>query len=84
PVLDLLCQHAPRWRDVYFWVANGSIPLSIGVKGNVPHLEKLSLPRGRVESMDVFEVAPRLTRLEFLGRAGANIPKLPWGQLQSF
>ncbi|KAJ7146881.1 hypothetical protein C8R44DRAFT_973482 [Mycena epipterygia] len=84
-VLELLSRHAMRWRRVYFW--NG-LPSHISIsaaKGNLPLLEKLELSNQNDAwtELNVFEVAPQLTKVLFTGWAG-KIPAFPWEQLQHF
>ncbi|KAF7333002.1 hypothetical protein MVEN_02406500 [Mycena venus] len=82
PALDLLCQHARRWRDVYFWADRNSGQYLAGAKGNLSTLNTLCLSA----NLDVFEVAPALTTVFFSGQS-ENIQrtiKLPWSQIRAF
>ncbi|KAJ7314298.1 hypothetical protein DFH08DRAFT_1042055 [Mycena albidolilacea] len=82
PVLRLLSQHAPRWRDVHFRY-NFEQPNSLAAAmGNLDCLEKLHLP-GHWAGPEIFQVSPRLTELVLEGRI-AKIPLLPWAQLQKY
>jgi hypothetical protein len=83
--LELLAQHSQRWRDVYFVVAEECMGFLSQARGNLPALENLDITAEEhwTEALDVFAVAPRLTKVKFTGSPG-SVPNLPWTQLQSF
>ncbi|KAJ7443401.1 hypothetical protein B0H11DRAFT_2344997 [Mycena galericulata] len=83
-VLELLSQHARRWREARFWIGSDSIQYLTAAKGNLPTLETLTINGNKLSAMDVFEAAPRLKTVTFQGRLTDIVPKLPWGQLQTF
>ncbi|KAF7362607.1 F-box domain-containing protein [Mycena venus] len=86
-VLELLIKHAHRWRDIHLWInLERERDILAVAKGNLPLLENLhvdySLGPGAAD-LDIFEVAPRLTKVMFRGDV-SGIPILPWPQLKSF
>ncbi|KAJ7146993.1 hypothetical protein C8R44DRAFT_864690 [Mycena epipterygia] len=85
PVLELLAQHCKRWRRVFFWNDLPSLKALAAVKGNLPLLEDLSInnQNNQWTETGIFAVAPRLTKVLFVGQAG-QIPTLPWGQIRGF
>lgn len=84
-VLELLSQHALRWRKIHFWNGLPSHHSISAAKGNLPLLERLEMSNQNDAwtEFGVFEAAPRLTEVLFTGWAG-KIPRLPWEQLGRF
>ncbi|KAJ7511394.1 hypothetical protein B0H11DRAFT_1954973 [Mycena galericulata] len=82
-VLKLLSQHSRRWREVHHRIGSGSTQYLTAAKGNLPALEILTISGNKLSAMDVFEAAPRLKTVTFKRRP-TDIPKFPWGQLQTF
>ncbi|KAJ7895382.1 hypothetical protein B0H13DRAFT_827426 [Mycena leptocephala] len=80
--VDLLSQHARRWQDVHFRADRDSASYLASAKGNLHLLKRVHFSTNW-EEMDVFEVAPALTKVSFCGRA-ENIAKLPWSQIREF
>jgi hypothetical protein len=81
PGLELLVRHSARWRtlDVYWELP--TFDFLSPVKGSLPLLERLDIGGSDLDSLDVFESAPKLTHFgssEFFG----HLPKLPWAQLE--
>ncbi|KAJ6592858.1 hypothetical protein B0H19DRAFT_1365170 [Mycena capillaripes] len=76
--------HAPRWQEAHFWTGFVSFQSIHAACGNLPLLEKLEISQNDDWSdFDVFAVAPRLTNFTVTGW-GAQVPTVPWGQIQSF
>ncbi|KAJ7608028.1 hypothetical protein DFH06DRAFT_1486330 [Mycena polygramma] len=80
-ILELLCQHARRWKDCHFGVHHG-LQYLLGAKGNLPILKTLFYSP-HFEEFDIFEVAPALTDVIFMGRP-QDVGKLPWPQIRNF
>ncbi|KAJ7671265.1 hypothetical protein DFH06DRAFT_1293331 [Mycena polygramma] len=78
---ELLCQHAQRWKDGHFGIHRGLQYLA-SAKGNLPLLKTL-LYSPHIEVVDIFEVAPVLTEVLFVGQPEC-VGKLPWSQIQKF
>ncbi|KAF7323987.1 3-beta hydroxysteroid dehydrogenase isomerase family [Mycena kentingensis (nom. inval.)] len=80
--LQLLVQHAHAWSSVSIIIAHPSFFLDsylLPAKGKLYNLHSLELVGDIVtESLDVFEDAPKLTRVVF----SKNPPRLPWSQLR--
>jgi hypothetical protein len=83
-VWSLLTQHSQRWRDVHAQVDEEFLDLLSQVREHLPSLETLTTSVwDGIEAVDVFAIAPRLTKVKFAGPF-AFVPTLPWAQLQSF
>ncbi|KAJ7102822.1 hypothetical protein C8R44DRAFT_887554 [Mycena epipterygia] len=86
PGLELLAQHAERWREVHFWF-DSPPPLKFlsRAKGNLPLLECLHIIGNWTEECDIFEIAPRLeaVRIQASQATIAGPLKLPWNQLHT-
>ncbi|KAJ7648588.1 hypothetical protein DFH06DRAFT_1476106 [Mycena polygramma] len=91
-LLELLCHHSRRWKDVYMWLDPRAFGFLIDVRGNLPLLESLVLSSAvtdvaptdaHADPSDIFEVAPRLRKVWFPGWPG-RLPALPWAQLVTF
>ncbi|KAJ7026859.1 hypothetical protein C8F04DRAFT_1295926 [Mycena alexandri] len=66
--LDLLAQHAQRWRQVVVWSGFSIFQSILPARGNLPLLEKLEMTQnGDWMDCDVFETAPRLTTFTTTG-----------------
>ncbi|KAJ7659165.1 hypothetical protein DFH06DRAFT_1089929 [Mycena polygramma] len=81
-VMSLLIQHAPQWEDMYFYSDLASSKILVSAKGRLNRLEKLNICADW-SGVDIFEVAPRLTEVQFCGRV-ETVPDLPWAQITTF
>ncbi|KAJ7026858.1 hypothetical protein C8F04DRAFT_1123940 [Mycena alexandri] len=86
-VVDLLVEHSRRWRNVSLWFDFQFRNLA-GAKGNLPSLKALHIENTGDQSdlgevIDIFEVAPRLTRVTLCGPL-PSLPIIPWQQLRFF
>ncbi|KAK7013769.1 hypothetical protein R3P38DRAFT_3003916 [Favolaschia claudopus] len=79
-VVNLLCSHAHRWRNVYIWSDDGPPQYLSLPSGKLGQLRILHL-NVEWKSIDVFLEAPNLRELRFKGEVG-NLPRLPWSQIQ--
>ncbi|KAJ6535322.1 hypothetical protein DFH09DRAFT_1324939 [Mycena vulgaris] len=83
-LLELLSQHARRWKNVYFYIHPQYFTFLAGAKGNLPLLDQLCLasdvPSYLESPLDVFETAPRLNTVTIF-EWRSKLPNLPWGQL---
>ncbi|KAJ7121750.1 hypothetical protein C8R43DRAFT_1076621 [Mycena crocata] len=83
--LTLLAQYSQRWQHMYY----SGDPLALDhishIKGKLDILGSLSFATREEEVVaDLFQIAPRLTKV-FLDLEYAEFcPKLPWDQLHSF
>ncbi|KAK7013783.1 hypothetical protein R3P38DRAFT_3003941 [Favolaschia claudopus] len=82
-VVQLLCSHAHRWRDVYIWSDDGGPPQDLSLaSGKLGQLRTLDLDVDvEWKGADVFLEAPNLRELRFKGEV-ASLPRLPWSQIQ--
>ncbi|KAK7043350.1 hypothetical protein R3P38DRAFT_3440085 [Favolaschia claudopus] len=79
-VLELLCRHAHRWRDVYIWAGCPSPGALSNVIGNLDRLQALKLDAS-CPDIKAFQDAPVLRLFRFKGKF-EDIPCLPWDQIQ--
>ncbi|KAJ7647964.1 hypothetical protein FB45DRAFT_998846 [Roridomyces roridus] len=83
-ILELVSQHAHRWRDVYLWIQPSSIALLAKIRGNLPRLESFSLSASTFDPYPpgpaVFDLAPRLKNFTLTGWP-LRLPEIPWAQL---
>ncbi|KAJ7628245.1 hypothetical protein DFH06DRAFT_1442162 [Mycena polygramma] len=83
-ILPLLVQHSARWRILDMHITHSIVQFLSAAKGNLPLLEYLKL--GGVQRhpaiLDVFQNAPKLTRVKVWGPDTASLG-LPFGQLSS-
>ncbi|KAJ7501001.1 hypothetical protein B0H11DRAFT_2224846 [Mycena galericulata] len=81
--LQLLAQNSSRWRRADIWIDDSSFQIFAVAKANLPLLEYLSLGGMRLQTLDIFEDAPRLTKIK-MGEMEETPLALPWRQLRSF
>ncbi|KAK7053606.1 hypothetical protein R3P38DRAFT_1462430 [Favolaschia claudopus] len=85
--LELFAKHGHRWRELALYAFN---PPPIGLLHSTTKLERLERlhfePLRRElrswKDVEIFQGAPRLTKLEFRGFP-SRLPKLPWSQIKS-
>ncbi|KAH6911553.1 hypothetical protein BKA70DRAFT_1145999 [Coprinopsis sp. MPI-PUGE-AT-0042] len=92
-VMDVLAPHSERWREVTFYVPGfqpcGSFK---SVRGRLPMLESLSIqmssvrlrPCLQLSELDMFEGAPRLTRVNYPTVSDKLKLRLDWSTLTTF
>ncbi|KAJ7673709.1 hypothetical protein DFH06DRAFT_1467181 [Mycena polygramma] len=81
-VLELLSQHALRWKDVYFYSDREAGQFLRCAKGSLDCLERLNVCAAW-RGVDIFQTAPKLTEVTFRGRV-EDVPDLPWDQIRTF
>ncbi|KAJ6577892.1 hypothetical protein B0H19DRAFT_1370952 [Mycena capillaripes] len=81
--LGLLSQHACRWQHAKILVDRHAAQYLKNAKGNLQLLKTLDLGSGQLAGIDVFEVAPALTKVIFSGPPD-KIANLPWPQIREF
>ncbi|KAJ7125534.1 hypothetical protein C8R43DRAFT_1030434 [Mycena crocata] len=90
PCINLLALRSHRWRSADLFLEEDALDLLEDVldslapaaTGNFPLLERLDLARYTLDDLDIFEIAPKLTKVN-LGEPSRRPPILPWRQLQS-
>ncbi|KAJ6492614.1 hypothetical protein DFH09DRAFT_1452512 [Mycena vulgaris] len=84
--LELLAQHSQQWKEASFAMNFSCLEVISAVRGNLPLLQRLDIYGGNPHmASDVttfFDVAPRLTEVDFRGPAAA-LSHLPLEQLRS-
>jgi len=90
-VLEKLMAHSHRWKTMFFYLPYRAFPSFQKIRGRLPMLTDLSLGTGdeipstpqtsRQESLDMFEIAPRLQSIECVNFS-PTIFKFPWAQLR--
>ncbi|KAJ7285200.1 hypothetical protein C8J57DRAFT_1462200 [Mycena rebaudengoi] len=83
-LLELFAQYSHRWRDLYVHgIPYGGLGPLNSVRGHLPLLESLDINASGASpgAMDIFNDAPRLTRLTFCG-SGDSLSSFPLTQLQ--
>jgi hypothetical protein len=80
--LELISQHAPRWRDVLFRSNFELAKPLVAAMGALGQLERLRL-EGHWEGPEIFRVAPRLKEVT-LHADLTCLPELPWAQIQKY
>ncbi|KAJ7121786.1 hypothetical protein C8R43DRAFT_1150876 [Mycena crocata] len=83
--LTLVAQYSQRWQQVFFQGRSSLFDHISHIKGKLDILETLSLQTWEEETLaDLFEIAPRLTKVSVNLDNTRLCPKLPWHQLRSF
>ncbi|KAJ7628243.1 hypothetical protein DFH06DRAFT_1102793 [Mycena polygramma] len=81
-VMQLLSQHAHRWKHIDIHAPGDSAQYLAPVTGHLPLLETASL-QTYLKWMDVFQLAPALRQVTVHG-LHQYVPKLPWAQIRDF
>ncbi|KAK0473423.1 hypothetical protein IW261DRAFT_1596390 [Armillaria novae-zelandiae] len=85
-ILRLLARHSQQWRNVEFLGDCPSFSLSnvlSPIKGNLCNLESLTISCRPLRHLDVFQIAPRLQRVDVRLHSADEID-LPLSQLRAF
>ncbi|KAJ7121742.1 hypothetical protein C8R43DRAFT_1150797 [Mycena crocata] len=83
--LTLVAEHSQRWKHMYYRGPLSGLDHISHIKEKLDILETLSHQTWEEETLaDLFEVAPRLTRVSVHLENAQLCPKLPWDQLHSF
>ncbi|KAJ7121771.1 hypothetical protein C8R43DRAFT_74536 [Mycena crocata] len=80
----LVAQHSRRWKHMYFRGHPSGFDSMSHIKGKLDILETLSIEWEQDAVVDLFEIAPRLTKVSVNFENAQLCPKLPWDQLRSF
>ncbi len=84
PMLDMLLDHAPRWKVAYLYAHHGSdffCDKLQRMRGRVSRLESVSIEtRLPKVPLDLLDVAPRLRTVSIRGYRGQLL--FPWQQIQ--
>ncbi|KAJ7500721.1 hypothetical protein B0H11DRAFT_1994194 [Mycena galericulata] len=78
PALRLLAQHSRQWKSADFYLRQPAFEPLSAAKGNLPLLQRLDIGGSGLDRLDIFETAPKLTKVVF-SKFGAS-PQLPWAQ----
>ncbi|KAJ7066204.1 hypothetical protein C8F01DRAFT_1019471 [Mycena amicta] len=84
-ILSRVAEHASRWQSAVFWLDAEAFVSLAAAAGKFAQLRTLALHVGNAfpAPSNLFEVAPRLRDVFFLGNT-RNMPLLPWSQITDF
>ena len=83
-LLDVIAQ-SDRWKDLVYKAGNASIVGLPPVRHRLPYLQTLSIANGTfiplTQTLDIFEIAPRLHSLTLGHNISLTELRIPWNQL---
>ncbi|KAJ7147846.1 hypothetical protein C8R43DRAFT_1108193 [Mycena crocata] len=86
--INLLAEHSRRWQDLYLLVDFSSLAAFSNLRGKLYSLRTVAIISYDInepsEIVNIFETAPRLTKVTFTAQNSRWCPPLPWHQLHSF